>query len=43
MKKIAAKWHDWAWRHEALKTTARWAVSGAVRELGRWALDTWLQ
>ncbi|WNO76946.1 hypothetical protein [Streptomyces sp. AM8-1-1] len=43
MKKFAAKWHDQAWRHEALKTTARWVVSRAVMELGRWALDMWLQ
>lgn len=43
MKKFAAKWHDRAWRHEALMTTARWVVSGAVRALGHWALDMWLQ
>ncbi|GHH24791.1 hypothetical protein Srubr_80840 [Streptomyces rubradiris] len=43
MKKFPAKWRDRAWWHEALKTTARWVVSGAVRELGRWALDMWLR
>ncbi|MFJ8563025.1 hypothetical protein ACIRD0_37305 [Streptomyces microflavus] len=42
MKKCAAKCCERVGWLEALKVTAKWVASSAMRELGRWVLEMWL-